>query len=296
MNDLIFNITNFAGITNDEDEEIKEDPDDPTEEAISWLWAVEDLGATDDFDFNDMVMKITSVTMNKSTDNAEGENTTGTTTEMYKKVTFTPLCAGGTLPLYVQYTKDGKTYTLKPGGVFKESGLSGIPDEQISEITSIEVSGENADEGSEIHKWFGDGCSSLMMINTARGQMLSAKSCVLYLKDFSIDGSFSKKGTQGGMLTVYVRDDREHQNTDDIADSEGGWNIEPVEKGKVSQMFIIHDANTKWRWPVERTHITEAYSQFKSWVNGNEDSMEWYLKGSTDNSTVVPRFDLGEEW
>lgn len=126
--------------------------------------------------------------------------------------------------------------------------------------------------------------------------MLSAKSCVLYLKDFSIDGSFSKKDTQGGMLTVYVRDDRVHQNTDDIADSEGGWNIEPVEKGKVSQMFIIHDAKTKWRWPVERTHITEAYSQFKSWVNGNEDSKEWYLKGSTDKNIVVPRYDLGEDW
>lgn len=301
VNDLIFNISNFADITNDDDEKITEDPVEPTEETISWLWAVEDLGATDDFDFNDMVMKITSVTGNQVTKDKDG-NETGKV-ELYKKVTFQPLCAGGTLPLYVQYTKDGKTYTLKPG-VFKEEGLKyeGSEFKGASKISEIHRNGEVADDASEIHHWFGDGTyPSTMMINTDGSSKIKASTCVLYLNDgFSIEGfgSGGRVGPQGG-LTVFVDDDRSEQNSSGItsnweSDGSGGWTIAPPEEGKVSQMFMLHDASTKWHWPTERTHILTAYPDFKDWVSGKDTDGEWYknVKGSDKN--VCPRYDLGE--
>ncbi len=286
VNDLIFNISNYGSISNDK-EEISEKTND---EAISWLWAVEDLGSTDDFDFNDMVMKITSVTGNRITKDQDGKESK---VELYKKVTFQPLCAGGTLPLYVQYTKDGKTYTLKPG-VFKEEDLDYEGDEfkEASDISDIQIDGSAADDESEIHRWFGDGTyPSTSMINT-NGEKIKSKTCVLYLKDgFSIAGfgSGSKKGPQGG-LTVYVRDDRGQQDYTDITDGKDDWTISTPDPGKVSQMFMIYDAKTPWRWPTERTHILEAYPDFKEWVkDGNNE--EWYKvhKGNT-----CPRYDLGE--
>ncbi|MDE6486064.1 MAG: DUF4842 domain-containing protein [Muribaculaceae bacterium] len=58
-----------------------EDIDHPK---MSWILAVEDLGSTDDFDFNDLVLKI--------------EHVSGETT-----ATVTPLAAGGTLPMRMFY-------------------------------------------------------------------------------------------------------------------------------------------------------------------------------------------------
>lgn len=57
------------------------DPD-PTPDPQSWILAVEDLGSTDDFDFNDLVVKVSHVA---------GSG----------KITVEPLAAGGTLPMQI---------------------------------------------------------------------------------------------------------------------------------------------------------------------------------------------------
>lgn len=56
-------------------------------EGLSWILAVEDLGTTDDYDFNDAVIGV--------------ERIAGTTTAK-----ITPLAAGGTLPIHLMH--DGK--------------------------------------------------------------------------------------------------------------------------------------------------------------------------------------------
>lgn len=68
---------------------VPEDHEDESDIAMSYIVAYEDLGASYDFDFNDIVLKITHVS--------------GRTT-----ATVTVLAAGGTLP--VKLTYDGKTY------------------------------------------------------------------------------------------------------------------------------------------------------------------------------------------
>lgn len=81
-NDVVFSV-GAASVT-----ELPEpvDPDTPLEEetTMEYIIACEDLGATDDFDFNDVVFSVSHVS--------------GTTTATVKM-----LAAGGTLPVYVKY-------------------------------------------------------------------------------------------------------------------------------------------------------------------------------------------------
>lgn len=77
LNDMMFFVTSA------EPEEIPdvEDIDNPK---MSWILALEDLGVVDDFDFNDLVLKIEHVAGQKT-------------------ATVTPLAAGGTLPMRIFY-------------------------------------------------------------------------------------------------------------------------------------------------------------------------------------------------
>lgn len=290
VNDLIFNITNYEVITNDE-VTIEENT---SEDTFSWLWAVEDLGATDDFDFNDMVMKITSVTKNLTTKTSDGKVTS---TTIYKKVTFTPLCAGGTLPIYIHYNRNGKHHTLAPG-MYKEDDLDyTVEGDQIKSINDLPDDGNAA---CELHRWFGINDYTTMINTSPDAAVVKARDCVLYLKDgFTIEGfgSGSRQGRQGG-LYVTVNDGRPVQSVDQISggwtkdDDSDSWVIAPPEEGKVSQMFMIFDAKNNWRWPTERTHILNAYPRFRDWVNNGSGANDWYKDSSPINT--FPRYDLAK--
>ncbi len=77
LNDMIF------FIHSDEPTKIP-DVEDVDHPKMSWLLAVEDMGVKDDFDFNDLVIKV---------EHAAGEET----------ATITPVAAGGTLPMRMFY-------------------------------------------------------------------------------------------------------------------------------------------------------------------------------------------------
>ena len=88
MNDILFFI---KGNVNDDDiPEIGEEP-----EENSWIIACEDLGDTDDYDFNDVVFKVSHVSGQKT-------------------ATVTPLAAGGTLETWIVYNNQylGETHQL----------------------------------------------------------------------------------------------------------------------------------------------------------------------------------------
>ena len=87
MNDLLFFVN---GTFEDEPENIGPDiSDEDKPEPQSWILACEDLGAIDDFDFNDVVFSVSHV---------EGSN----------QVTVTPLAAGGILEAEIMY--NGQSY------------------------------------------------------------------------------------------------------------------------------------------------------------------------------------------
>lgn len=91
MNDIMFIVN---GDFDDDTRLLKpgDDPehlDDPEPESQSWIIAVEDLGETDDYDFNDLVLEVSHVS---------GETT----------ATVKALAAGGIMEIYVKHDKLGE--------------------------------------------------------------------------------------------------------------------------------------------------------------------------------------------
>lgn len=94
MNDLLFFVD--GNFTETPEEIAPENPDQPSEEqGIPWIIACEDLGNTDDFDFNDIVFSVSHVA--------------GST-----KATVTPLAAGGVLAsdIYFGSQRLGEIHSL----------------------------------------------------------------------------------------------------------------------------------------------------------------------------------------
>lgn len=81
LNDIVFVMD---GDVDDTDDIIDVPSDEPVVEDASWIVACEDLGSTDDYDFNDVVFKVS---------HAAGSGV----------ATVTPLAAGGTLPASIYH-------------------------------------------------------------------------------------------------------------------------------------------------------------------------------------------------
>ena len=95
LNDIMFFFDDGTAPTHVVDEK---DPEDPVGDPVTWTIAVEDLGETDDYDFNDLVLSIEYVS---------GQRT----------ATIKALAAGGVYPIYVKYRdkfvdKDGNHVNL----------------------------------------------------------------------------------------------------------------------------------------------------------------------------------------
>lgn len=84
LNDILF----FVSGNFEKPNEFGPEPVEP-EQGEAWIIACEDLGSTDDYDFNDIVFSVSHV----------GGSTTAT---------ITPLAAGGTIPAYIYYNSENK--------------------------------------------------------------------------------------------------------------------------------------------------------------------------------------------
>lgn len=270
LNDLVFGVLGNFNVDDDdyreiEHEETKESGEEEEDEPYDWLLAVEDLGVTDDFDFNDIIIGISAVTTNDVPENARkvGNALNG----QYNKVTFKALAAGGTLPAYVYYDD----VLLYPDG---------------------------HEDRAEWHKWFGNGSySHTTMINTnaAGADNLTGAKCTVYFG--SKDGSkyifsLEKFGSEGGSVDAYdsgfkIGIDKAEKTSSEISQEyfdtdENGYFLKPSSAGAAPQMFMIPDKWTKadgsvgkWQWPVERNHIQSCYNGFKEWVI-NAKETTWY--------------------
>lgn len=98
LNDIVFWVEGDFNT----DQEIPEVPSttQPKEESQSWILACEDLGSTDDYDFNDIVLEVRTKIETEET--FEGQAKTG---ETFKKATLQVRClaAGGTYQANISY-------------------------------------------------------------------------------------------------------------------------------------------------------------------------------------------------
>lgn len=285
LNDLVFRIADIDEISNDT-QKITEEIVGP----ISWVWAVEDLGSTDDFDFNDIVMKIESISTNIVKETTSGEKIP---IRAFKKVTFTPLAAGGTLPTYIHWKKsDSEDYVLAPG-IYVEDGASTNGETLVKELESLNVNKSSDAVDREYHKWFGN-YSHTRMINTGQVSVAQSqiKNCVIYVNSLFSIGDFGQGNKaiegKGKGLYISINGPTEGENTEVVDQnkaSDTNYNVSAPEKGAPAQMFIILDNN--WAWPIERTHISTAYPLFKDWVS--DKSINWTTLDAGNEGNVIRR-------
>lgn len=97
-NDIVFFVKNAGNNDLPDPVDPDETPDDDDDVEMSWILACEDLGSTDDYDFNDIVLEIMKNTANNS-------------------VEVRCLAAGGTIPAYITYNdvEIGEAHALLGG-------------------------------------------------------------------------------------------------------------------------------------------------------------------------------------
>jgi len=251
-------------------------------EALSWIIAAEDLGGTDDFDFNDMVIEVSTPTVVTSqTENGyvdfgdlgwdddwddddwddddsrastlKSVSRSGSTTKYVVKVTA--LAAGGTLPL-----------KLCRNDEVLESPIEGLAD----------------DTKQQFHSWFGDGSVSTgTMINTTSATSYTTSTKTLTLTEdeknaFTLSSksvnSMEVTSKMGGFKFKVLRDG-DYTTT-----------IEAPNDGEAPQMICVPST---WLWPKERMNISTAYEGFGTWGANYGTSNGWY--NTPKDGTVVTR-------
>ncbi|MCC8118814.1 MAG: hypothetical protein LIP09_08750 [Bacteroidales bacterium] len=288
LNDMVFMIENLSmsDVHIGETDEVEEDEDTP----YQWLICAEDLGTTDDFDFNDMIVKVETLT--------NGDGGEGT----YTWAKFTAMAAGGTLPLYL-YFDPTKIYST-------------TDEDKQSSITSKGLMYPNGkDENfAEFHKWFGtSGYQFSEMINTSGSSGVGGRYCTLY-----IDGTFSLYADAASKTNQQVTESSTVKNTlasfwIEVENSSAGDDEKQIIKPKfrseeqgsefnsyAPQMFVIpyswqkasDTTPTYYRWPIERKNISDAYNTtgytFKSWVEADLISTSTWYRYPVDGTTCRP--------
>lgn len=186
-----------------------------TAKDMRWILACEDLGTTDDFDFNDVVFSIEAVNTNTAAmklgvvqwqvvenpddgtvlhpAKAPASRVEGNS-EYKTRVRVEALAAGGTLPIWLHFREEegdgkGTDYIVCPN---YNDGYRGCLKE-VSQIAATEVTNEESGANyltcSEWHRWFDNEKSSKNMLNTGTTTHSSiTRSVTFYTKNvFSME-------------------------------------------------------------------------------------------------------------
>lgn len=276
-------------------------------ENLAWLIAAEDLGSTDDTDFNDIIFRFESVSVNFKGEISSNDwqvipdeewvdlsgghsRADGTLT---KKLKITALASGGTLPLWLHYrSTSGTDYVIG----YNESGTQMVEVDDVRDAESIEW-----------HRWFGVNRSDVM-INTGTPQVPTTfpsqnhealgTATVYVSSDFSVskysyvDYDKNEKGVDWDWNIVNYND----CNIEGFYITVGHHKLQECktalyqcQPGAAPQMFLIPDAGPGgelWHWPTERKDINEVYPNFSKWVTNAADYSRWfenYAVGSKEN-------------
>ncbi len=274
LNDMIFRVYGFDNIADgsmekgkvtdidnpDGDDDDDDDDDDNNTTTVEyptfpWIVACEDLGATDDYDFNDIVFGV--------------EHVAGT-----RYVYVTALAAGGTLPARLYYTTDGTNRIQITGGETDDSN-----DPQNGNQYTVS-SPDGSKYFDEWHKWFGSGRFSTEMINTRGNFSIGATVRITLSKENADKFSLSNEK-------------KPSVSTDASISHIGGFTVEvDQEGGKVNEIKapVITDnpadnipqlfATTyKYKWPYERESIKKTHAGTNE-VVGTTPGGVTYNKGS----------------
>lgn len=198
------------------------DDDNTTDKAFQWVVACEDLGGTDDYDFNDVVFGVEHVS---------GE----------REVKITALAAGGTLETKLFYNEHEIT-----GGPKKDTAIESTEFYQYTEGSD--------DTFTEWHQWFGNYLHT-SMINTSSFSGIGA-TVVLVLtesegKSFTMTNSAHSTENFGGFSVQVINTEGIKEISAPVVDETGA-----ISEASFPQMFVT---TNNYKWPTERTPIYESH-------------------------------------
>ncbi len=230
------------------------DVNDEDEEWFEWILAAEDLGnVLCDWDFNDMVVKISTLVYKEDSEKPA-----------MTKVKVEPLASGGTLPVYLMYTgkigndTEAKTYVI----------------------------------GEEFHRWFGS--SSLNPINVSKGskarpvaadKIITLEVPTPYTVARIHENYTSNDGTNnmGGFWFIANRSDGQtkfaptdtwpYKEATNLPENGTVNYITAPDKTSLAPQMICVEGT--WWWPHESKFISEAYTEFETWVKDATNNT-WY--------------------
>lgn len=241
MNDIVFYTENPVSTT------------EPLASEASYTIAFEDLGTTDDFDFNDVVITISYVTTNEPS-----------------TATVTLECAGGVLPARVYYLQDVELQDV-------EQMRSGLTDHA-------------QDLFGEVHAAFGKepGCiinTNFTSVPSVPGfdGLTAAPVTINVPANFSI--SFDDLESDGYPFFIVVND-QELDGAPQIRivqpNTDAGQIPEALVLGKI---YYPQSAEPSlktpltWQWPKERVSIDTAYPNITTWITTDPTDLTWLTNG-----------------
>ena len=264
FNDVLFMVDEAS--VPEEDDFIDEDkPKQPEDEWLSWIVAAEDLGRGDaigDWDFNDVVVRISACKTEEGT-----------------KLKVQPLASGGTIPVYLMYTGEilddadhTETGTYLLGGGELHSWLKpGAPFDKPLNI------GASVGEDS-----FGEAIEFMVPGTfTMTAHKMGGDWAIDNMGGFWFVADRDNKWNPSGLSPLY------HYFDSPDALPHGMTKIIPPTPGNdvaAPQMICVDD---DWCWPVEGCPIDAAYSGFL-----NIEGAGWYRDGENhlhDDSKVTLR-------
>lgn len=273
-----------------------------------WTLAAEDLGATDDWDFNDVVLHITDeiVDLNSSNRNSMVTYYNGPAVANGVRIlTVEPVATGGTLPIYVTFT----------GNVRDVMDIPDWGDDMFSEVNAeigktLSETYENGTFilGTEVHKWLNaDSYTTFVNVGSKR-QPTNAKKITFAVdpdQDMFVGNGLMNwdlgVGSHGSpdncpLYGFALIVDRENKLQIDTRESGGFVHMPKIEIGKNLYPIGCPNENSTiapqllfmggdWEWPTERTKISDAYPQFNTWLTMPSSAPLWHYS-STDGKVT----------
>ena len=268
-----------------------------------WILAAEDLGSTDDWDFNDLVVNIYDLTTDLTRPYSSKAGKYPTPTIIARRITVVPKAAGGTMPLYLMY----------------EGEVADAPTDETM-LTAINANFKKGTYvvGTEIHSWLGEP-DYTKMLNTGLNDGYDGcgvSFCVPVIQtteSLDFDIQFPPQTISGdnqpirGFWVLVDKEDNmraELENTafdvrpmepEYSADrtkvtrhlsqtknvlkefngklGEGAYRVrQPGKNGDYAPQMLMTAYN--WKWLKERANIGKTYYNFPDWVAGRLNT--WY--------------------
>ncbi|MDE6541713.1 MAG: DUF4842 domain-containing protein, partial [Muribaculaceae bacterium] len=288
-----------------------------TNKEYSWTIAAEDLGATDDWDFNDAVFTFSDQIKDLNTENTNADFRRSREwgprdAEPVRVITVTPKAAGGIMPIYITYTgKAGKLPVIPDGTGDTADMMYSEANQAIKDyMSSLKYSEGTHIVGKELHSWLGADSYKTMVNTGEKNQNLKVEPVQFVIPaDSQLDlepkvwDSNTATWSQGSHIASAINktisgfavlvDRGNTLNVDAMNEHEQGMRLmENLELGSgtyligrpdysggeiAPQMILVSGGN--WSWPQERVKISDAYPDFPGWLA--DPTLSWtknYIK------------------